>query len=295
MRKVIKDFQAETDGILVLKPSVVDEYYMSLERASETKICLPTDFPELNKVLYGGLQPGVYVFGGNPGSGKTSFCLHLLETLALRKQHSIFFNLEMHQNQIVSKLLSGLSYRMNKKDKEFKKLTINDLYDMTMENMTDQQRKLLVTYRQRIEPYINIISLDRGTWQDSNPCNYVRSVGTALRNYKKIHDITPVVVIDFLQLLKDVAPTVEEDEPQIVYDKRLEMNEIIKTLKHYSNIHNAVIIVISSLSRSSYTSSNGDVENSKVSMSCFKETGEIEYRADFCRSRALGSAPFMTL
>ena len=59
------------------------------------------------------------------------------------------------------------------------------------------------------------------------------------------------------------------------------MNKIIEKLKMYSNVHRATIIVISSLSRRSYTKELLDTDNAEYNMSVFKESGMIEYQADF--------------
>ena len=43
---------------------------------------MKTGFPQLDEILGGGLAPGLVVLGGQPGVGKSTFCLQLAENVA---------------------------------------------------------------------------------------------------------------------------------------------------------------------------------------------------------------------
>ena len=94
--------------------------------------------------------------------------------------------------------------------------------------------------------------------------------------------MTPVVIIDFLQLLK-LQPSYGYDNEvtnsTILSDKRLETNEIIEQLQKLSKKYKVPILAISSLSRGGYTKDNAELTD--YAMSAFKESGSIEYTADF--------------
>ena len=106
----------------------------------------------------------------------------------------------------------------------------------------------------------------------------LQRIESALINYYNYYKIKPVIIVDFLQLLETEIP--EEDNGK-VYDKRLETNLIIDKLKKYSNVYQATIILISSLSRNSYTKTEDEDDDFVYDLSIFKESGHIEYTGDF--------------
>lgn len=256
--------------------------YTSNLKDIENKVeTIPSGIEQLDRVLGGGFKPGVYIFGANPGLGKTSLMLHILIGLAMNKQHSLLFNLEMSPFQIQTKLLSNYSYRMSLSNLDINKMTINELSSNSFcykdDGLKEDVKKLCVDYSKEIDKYINIISKSEDYNDIENRrSDYVECIETALINYGQVIKETPVVVIDFLQLLK-LTPNAEDKQ----IDRRLEMNDIIEKLKHYSNVYNAPIILISSLSRNAYTKEISDTENIDYNLSVFKESGQIEYQADF--------------
>ncbi len=74
-----------------------------------------------------------------------------------------------------------------------------------------------------------------------------------------------VIMVDYLQLMKDVKPE----------SRRLEVTNIIRGLKEIAKEFGIVVIVVSSLSRGADHS-----ENSRPTMNMLRESGDIEYAAD---------------
>ncbi len=271
----------ETD---ISKQNILEEYTNNLSKKSNTTThIISTNIVELDKMLGGGMRPGIYVIGANPGLGKTSLTLHLMLEFALQKQHVAFFNLEMSVMQIITKLLSNLSYRLSLKDADFPKFTINELStlkELKKKNADEYFKKLLSKYINEINPYVNIISKSEDVDLknvEGESSNYVEKIGIAIKNYQQWHKISPVIIVDFLQLLE----TKETKKFDKELDKRKEMDIIIDKLKKYSNIYQVSIILISSLSRRSYTKTENEEENFEYDLAIFKETGSIEYTADF--------------
>ncbi len=268
------------------KYPILEQYILSLKTKNDNIKCFPTNINELDKVLGGGLSSGLYIIGANPGLGKTSLILHLLINLALNQQHSLFFNLEMSPFQVITKLLSNFSNRNCLEDNSLNKMTINELSSKSLcvgekGGFSDNYKTIIKKYSELIDPFINIISRSEdSSLTEINNCNYVECVETAINNYMKYHGITPVIVIDFLQLLQ-LRPVYNEDKTIKQLDKRLEVNEIMDKLKKYSSVYKTPIILISSLSRNAYTKEISDDDETEYSLSIFKETGHIEYTADF--------------
>lgn len=270
----------KTNGNISKYPTIM-QYVSTIKSYDENNQCLPTGIAELDNTLGGGLTAGLYIFGANPGLGKTSLVLHLLINLALNQHHSLFFNLEMSPFQIMAKLLSNYSYRNSLLDENQPKMSINELsskslYDEKTKSFTKTSRKIIKSYDDTVNQFITIINRS-----ESKDCDYVECIEQALKNYKRHHKIIPVIVIDFLQLLKLTPVYDDRNFTNKEYDKRLEVNEIIEKLKKYSNVYKTPIILISSLSRSAYTKTVSDDDETEYSLSIFKETGHIEYTADF--------------
>lgn len=264
-----------------IKSPILENYMYEMKEPKASIKFIPSELEDLDRVLGGGFAPGVFIFGANPGIGKTSLLLHLTINLALKKKYILLFNLEMSTQQIITKLLSNYSYRQSLIDSTFKPLTINELlsYDSCIKEgqFKKETYNLIKSFNDAVYKYINVISKSEDIGLQSNKqSDFVECVEIALQNYKELINTTPIVIIDFLQLLK-LTPT--EDTSQI--DRRLEMNSIIEKLKKYSNVYQAPIILISSLSRRSYTNEIVDVENIDYNLSAFKESGMIEYQADF--------------
>lgn len=258
------------------KRPTLNEYLSKLKDEKEECERIPTGITELDEILDGGFAPGVYIFGANPGLGKTSLMLHILLNLATMKKYTLLFNLEMSSFQIISKLLSNYSYRLSTDDLEFNKMTINELSSRKFIYGNKDFKTLYSKYVNNVDTYISIItkSEDYTTNYDDRHTNYVERIKVALQNYQAFK-ITPIVIVDFLQLLK-LTPV---DDKEI--DRRLEMNSIVEKLKHYSNTYNVTIILISSLSRNAYTKEIIDTDDIVYNLSAFKESGMIEYQADF--------------
>lgn len=260
------------------KRDVFGEYLLDIKenkgRSSLFEI-IPTGIQFLDNALGGGLQPGVYLLGANPGTGKTSLLLHILINMALNKQHSIFFNLDMSDLQTTFRLYSNYSYRCD----NLHSYTINDISDSknlySNGKLTSDILALNKAYSKNIDEYIEVLSRDNTNISDntSDEIYYIDSIENAIRNTIKYYCTKPVVVIDFFQQLKK-QNSIEEEEIDNNLNKRLEIDYLIQKLKSLSNVYKVPIIAISSINRSSYTNNN------VYDISFCKESGNIDYQAD---------------
>ena len=84
---------------------VVDEFLDIKNRGFEMR----SNFPGLDKLSYGFRRGRIYIVGGSPGSGKTSFALWLAQDVALKQDKKVFFfSLEMAIGDMVGRLTSVL-------------------------------------------------------------------------------------------------------------------------------------------------------------------------------------------
>lgn len=82
---------------------------------------VPTGFPELDRILGGGLREGFYILAGTPSAGKTTFMRQLADQVASQSTPVLYFSLEMSAFELwaksiarilrtpVSSVLSGLA------------------------------------------------------------------------------------------------------------------------------------------------------------------------------------------
>lgn len=74
---------------------------------SDSRPVLKTGFHELDFVLGGGMvKGGLYIVGGRPGIGKTTFALSLAMNIIRANRSVLFVSLEMDETQIASKLIA---------------------------------------------------------------------------------------------------------------------------------------------------------------------------------------------
>ena len=274
-------------SIKTFKRPILESYFTKAKRIVIEDIdeeVIPTEINSLYEVLGGGLKNGLYVIGANPGMGKTSLMLHIAINLALKKHHTLFFSLDMSDIQTTIRLLSNTSYRFD----DLENMSINDLSNprkiYSGDKLNDNVKKLYDKYLE-INGYINVLSIHEDVLgKVDNSVTYVESVEKAIKNFRQYLKQTPVVVIDFLQLLQNQPTSSYRDEydGEITlksYDRRLEMDKVIEQLKKLSSVYKLPIIVITSTNRSSYTKSNS-YDNSDYDIGFSKESGNIEYIAD---------------
>lgn len=274
--------------IKVFKRPILESYLTKAKKIVVEDIdeeVISTGITSLDEALGGGLKNGLFVIGANPGMGKTSLMLHIAINLALREKHTLFFSLDMSDIQSTIRLLSNTSYRFE----DLESMSINDLSTpkkiFNGDKLNDNVSKIYEKFC-RINNYINVLSIHEDVLgKVDNSVTYVESVEKAIKNYRKhLENQTPIVVIDFLQLLQNQPTSSYRDEydGEITlksYDRRLEMDKVIEQLKKLSSVYKLPIIVITSTNRSSYTKSNS-YDNSDYDIGFSKESGNIEYIAD---------------
>ncbi len=218
-----------------------------------------TGFPQLDRLLGGGLSPGLIVLGGVPGLGKSTLALQIACRIAEQGVPVLYFSLEMSPLFLGAKTIS------------------RKVFESCPDGTWEQLLTMGVTAGQ-LTSGAGGQSLTGGQWRR------IHQARSQLQDVEKLYVISeslsaveikerverfrkegpePVVIVDYLQILSSGDPR-GRNERQIVDDN----------LKCLSAIARAglVVLLISSLSRSGYQGS--------VRMESFKETGGIEYSAD---------------
>ena len=242
-------------------------------RPPEAGAAIPTGFDEVDAFLDGGLPCGLVFIGGLSALGKTTLALQIAENIAkdkrpkgsenvIRGRDVLYFALEQSQDDIMSKLLSRLTYLKSKaknKGEELAKTNIQLMHRGEWTNWTQAAWDNLWECYQEFNYYIG------------NNLRIIESPGdiTALDVVKiterhiAITGRTPVVVVDYLQILKSIDPKMTDKQA---------VDRTIIALAKLAKTHKTTVIGISAFNRENYWQ--------KVNLTAFKDTGNLEYSAE---------------
>ena len=220
-----------------------EEYKNYIENENNIRK-IPTNFNKLDNIYGGGLSKGLTILGANTGLGKTTFVLQLADNVAHQPNTKVlFFSLELTKYELVSKSLSRLSYL----DDNLTNHTPNDFISNSVDDLD--------TYYSHYEPIGNNVYIV------DNIRNIMKISKTIYDFCNEFENDKVVVIIDYIQFINCNGNNDKQN-----------VDIITRELKALANNHNIPIVVISSLSR------EGAKRND---ISSFKESGSIEYTADY--------------
>jgi len=230
-----------------------NEFYKTVEKYINYKSKF-TGFEQLDKYL-GGITPGLYLLGAESSVGKTTFILQIADYMAQHGDNVLFFSLEMARFELICKSLSRISYAEYKEPATQKNIQFNTDPALT--------REAFDYYREHIAPGIQIIQGDF----DLTVCKKTKENKDGIREivakYQETKGLTPIVIIDYLQVL-------QPNDPRTLTRESIDRN--LTELKRLSRDLFVPVFVISSLNRANY--------GKPIDYISFKESGGIEYTVD---------------
>ena len=239
------------------------EHFIDLEQEivdSMTREPLKTGFDTFDRILCGGLRSGLFVFGAIPSLGKTTFVIQICDRLAHYGTDVLFFSLEMSRIDLMARSLSRLTvyhYDDLGMPTPFDKKTAMQILDgKRYENYSEREMEIINRAKKEYKEYAHRIFIREGAVG-------IKEIEQAVETHIEILQRTPVVVIDYLQLMTP-ADTRATDKQNI--------DRIVMGLKRLSNEFKCPVMVVSSFNRANY--------NTEVSYGSFKESGSVEYGAD---------------
>lgn len=206
-----------------------------------------TGFRNLDKEI-NGVVPGLYVLGAISSLGKTTYITQLADQMASRGEHIIFFSLEQSRFELVAKSISRQTCMLNPKEAK------TSLAIMQNTDVADITIKAVEQY----QPIAHNTIIVEGNFNIN-----VISIREYVEQYIAFTGIKPVVVLDYLQILRPINDRLT-DKQQVDYN--------VTELKRISRDYDIPIFVICSFNRDNYTTT--------VDFTSFKESGAIEYSAD---------------
>lgn len=211
-----------------------------------------TGFKQIDRYLT--LYPGVAILSGATSLGKTSFCVQLADMLIERGETVLYFSLEQLPIELISKSISRRYFELSDK---FKKL---DLTNIDIRNGKGGDDPAIIEARkQQAEAgkHFYIIECDFSITADQ--------IAQIVETFIKETDIKPVVIIDYMQIISAPEGARLEDRGRI--------DDIMKRIKRLSKQQQLFVLMLSNIARGKY--------NEKAAEDGFKESGGIEYGADY--------------
>lgn len=217
---------------------------------------ISTGFSNLDRLLDGGLYPGLYVAGAITSLGKTTFVLQIADAIAGAGHDVLIFSLEMSKYELIAKSLSRISKR---KDDNNGKTAREILCGKWINPDAPAEFAREVNYLLDIyAPVAGNVYIVEGCFTMD-----VEIIGKRVMRHIKLTGKKPVVVVDYLQIL---APLNDR------YTDKQNVDRSVVELKRLSRDCGLPVITVSSFNRESYTV--------KASIAAFKESGAIEYTSD---------------
>lgn len=236
--------------------------YMSSYREKmsdpDTGRAYPTGFKTLDNRLEGGIREGLVVIGALSGLGKSTFLFQIACNMAEKGQDALYFSLEMNREELITREVSHLTYEKWKSGETVKKpKTQMDIYK-GRGHWNSSEEAVINKCLDKIEAYSEHLYIFDGIGEIS-----LETIRQAVKAHIRRTGRKPVVFVDYLQI---VAPDKEHNSDKMNTDN------IILGLKKISAFWHIPVVALSSFNRQSYSSC--------VDMTCFKESGSIEYTAD---------------
>lgn len=246
-----------------------DQYLKNLLKRIEDnlnkQLYIPTGFSNLDKVLDGGLYPQLYVIGAVSSLGKTTFTLQIADNVARTKRPVFFFSLETSKDTLTEKNISRITFTTAGDDAKLPQTARSIDNGFFLETDKDgfkhpEIMKHVTRAFSMYQEYYQYLMINNGITNRPS----AQDIYNQVQAYCVQHPSTPpVVIIDYLQILKPLKANLTDKEA--VTSSIAKLNELTE------KFHTPVLL-ISSFNRQNY--------DSPVSMQSFKESGEIEYYSD---------------
>jgi len=269
LSQVEAERNAERDSYLETSVAHFIPDFLQRIRESVNSSAIPTGFCALDKVLDGGLYEGLYVLGAISSLGKTTLVLQIADQIAESGQDVLIFSLEMSRTELMSKSISRHTFIECKLPggdfqdaKTNRGITDGKRYEKYSEKEREVIQRAITAYRQ----YAAHIYIHEGQGDIG-----VKQIRETVETHIRLTGNTPVVVIDYLQIL---APCSDR------FTDKQNTDKAVLELKRMSRDFKLPVIAISSFNRENY--------NTPVTMTAFKESGAIEYSSDVLIGLQLG-------
>lgn len=230
---------------------------------------ISTGFKDLDSGLTGsgdskgGLIPErLYLLGAVPSLGKTTLVHQIADNIAAQGTPVLFFSLEQSKRELILKSIVRENYKKNrvKKDRKHGEILCSTGYLMKHGFKDECIKAAARSYLNEKAAFMNVY--------EGNFSTTVETIAATVKRFKRMNrEKTPVVIIDYLQILKPA------DQNGKAANKTKDIVDmIVNSLKIMARSEQVPVIAISSINRQSY--------KEYANFSALKESGSLEYSAD---------------
>lgn len=198
--------------------------------------------------------PGLYLLGGIPSAGKSTFAWQLLEQLSRNGEKCIYCSYELSQLEMFSKLVAREVYR--RESDNYSRIVGKALTaaEIRRGNFADHKEFVDVygVFYGQSDLDLHLMNLQS------------EKIDTLIERLRKIcasTEKTVTICIDYLQFI-----------PHEKENAKMGVDDIVRKLKVFQRETGCTLIVISSLNRGSYAE--------ELALDSFKESGNLEFTAD---------------
>lgn len=218
------------------------EKWEEAQTSRENYLIVPTEWPDLNDLLAGGLHGGrTYIVGARPGEGKSIIGHNIAHYAALNDHPTLIFSIEMGDIETTGRLIShGASVHMNQISR--RALSADDWASFK-------------TYRDKVE--------DIPLYIDDRPGLTLAHIVSTCRSQKRRTGLS-VVVVDYLQLVKADRSNASREQ---------QVAHISRSLKELARELEVAVVIPCQLNRRS-------VDRERPTLADLRESGGIEQDAD---------------
>ena len=229
------------------------EYFMRICKR-EVESGIPTEFPDLDALIGGGLKAGeMFVLAARPSIGKTAIALNIVRNIMMKdiggKRRAVaFFSLEMSAEQVAQRLLCTEA-----------RVSISSILDHNLKPGDSSRLSTAALALKNAQLYID-------------PTAGI-SVFELRAKARKLHDLhkLDLIVIDYLQLMKSGEASGKDS-------RQAEVAAISGGLKKLAKDLKLPVLVLAQLNRE--VEKGTGPANARPKLSHLRESGAIEQDAD---------------
>ncbi len=237
-----------TSGPAKVSDIIMSDVIVRLDKMSkadpkekEQYMGMPTGFSYLDRVLAGGFhRSDLILIGARPGMGKTSFALNVARNMAMKGKKTLFFSLEMSNEQLAQRIISTEARIVSSK------FRTGDMSEADWDKIALAVQNLV-----KAELYF-----------DDTANITVAEMKARVRRMKDVD----CVIIDYLQLMSD---------PRFKDNRVQEISKITRDLKLMAKDLGIPVVTCSQLSRNTAKTSDH-----RPQLTDLRESGSIEQDAD---------------
>ena len=250
-------------GIPPLSALLRNEEEFGADALLKAPRCVKTGFSALDRLLGGGLSPGLTVLGASPGLGKSTLALNIAEQVSAQGSPVRYYSYEMPPKRLGMKLIVRQNFRSGGSPL----FSAKDLFDAeTLGTWTDAWEAYRQARRQVAERIGGLYIVDCDAGGRAYTAEDIQADVKRFMEEQNPEGKMPLLIVDYLQILP-LGETVRISDIRQAVDYNI--RKMTALSKSYGGIP---VLLISSLGRTSY--------KVPVQIDSFKESGSIEFSAD---------------